>query len=161
MADIMDTGREFGWEDTIEKDNPDYVLLPDGEYDFEVVKFERARYSPREGAKLPPCNMAVLHIKPSAPGVDPQTIPIIKHNMYLHSQTEGLLCAFFTAIGQRQKGERATMNWNAVVGAKGRCKLGTRKWKSENGNEGQSNEIKRFLEPSESAPAPSYQSGTF
>lgn len=158
----MADGYEFGWEDTIEKDGPDYVLLPEGEYDFEVVKFERSRYSPREGAKLPPCNMAVVHIKLLAPGVDPQNIPIIKHNLHLHSQTEGLLCAFFTAIGQRKKGERVTMNWNAVVGAKGRCKVIVNKWKGEkDGKEMTNNRIDRFLEPEESTAKANFQAGRF
>jgi len=63
-----------------------------------------------------------------------------------------MLCAFFTAIGQRQKGEKVKMNWGAVVGATGRCRVGTRKWKADNGEERTSNEIKRFYEPAEKAP---------
>ena len=42
-ADSFDD-REFGWEDEIEKDSPDYITLPEGDYDFEVVDFERARH---------------------------------------------------------------------------------------------------------------------
>lgn len=37
-----DIGRELGWDDAIENDGPDYVTLPAGDYDFEVIDFEQA-----------------------------------------------------------------------------------------------------------------------
>ena len=139
-------GYELGWDSTIENDSPDFIILPDGDYDFEVIEFERARHAGSE--KLPPCNKSIVHIKI----VTDEGMNIIRHNLFLHSITEGMLCAFFTAIGQRQKGEKIRMNWNAVVGAKGRCRVGIRKWTADNGEERTSNEIKRFYEPAEKAP---------
>jgi len=144
-------GYELGWDDQIQNDSPDFVVLPEGDYDFEVVEFERARHA--GSAKLPPCNKAVVHIKvEGAEGVS-----IIKHNLFLHSITEGMLCAFFTAIGQRKKGEKVTMNWNRVVGSKGRAKVGIRKWTNDQGETREYNEIKRFYEPE----IPTYQAGRF
>ncbi|MHB1167040.1 MAG: DUF669 domain-containing protein, partial [Carboxydocellales bacterium] len=84
-----------------------------------------------------------VHIKVTGP----EGVTTIKHNLFLHSITEGMLCAFFTAIGQRKKGDRVTMNWNAVVGAKGRAKVGIRKFKNDKGEELIFNEIKKFYEP--------------
>lgn len=133
MADI---DRELGWDDQIEKESPDFILLPDGDYDFEVVNFERARHPGSD--KLPPCNKAVIHIKIETP----EGSTTIKHNLFLHSSVEGMLCAFFTAIGQRQKGERFSMNWNAVIGSRGRCKVGTRVYDDK-----KYNQITRFYEP--------------
>lgn len=87
---------------------------------------------------------------------------VIKHNLFLHSKCEGLLCAFFTAIGQRKHGEKISMNWNAVPGSRGRCKIKIRNWKSTNGNEIQSNEIVRFYEPEEGQKtAPQWKAGDF
>jgi len=145
-----ENGREFGWDDVIENDSPDFVVLPDGDYDFEVVEFERGRHSGSE--KLPPCNKATVHIRiEGAEGVT-----IIRHNLFLHSKTEGMLCAFFTAIGQRKKGEKVTMNWNAVIGSRGRCKIGARTYTKDNGEtSGPFNEIKKFYEPEESSGAQS------
>ena len=135
-------GYEIGWDAPIEKDSPEFVLLPDGDYDFEVTEFERGRHAGSD--KLPPCNKAIVHIKiQGAEGVS-----IIKHNLFLHSITEGMLCAFFTGIGQRQKGQKVTMNWNAVVGSKGRAKVGINKW-TKDGKEFTNNEIKKFYEPGE------------
>lgn len=139
----MSTEREFGWDDVIEKDGEDFVVLPAGDYDFEITGFERGRHEGSE--KLPPCNKAMLSIK-IVSGTDTTTI---KHNLFLHSKTEGLLCAFFTSIGQRKKGEKLQMNWNNVIGSRGRCKLTVREWTSENGEKKQSNQINKFYEPKE------------
>lgn len=145
-------GRELGWEDQIENDGPEFVVLPEGDYDFEVVNFERARHNGSD--KLPPCNKAIIHIKIDAP----QGSTTIKHNLFLHTITEGMLCAFFTAIGQRKKGQKVTMNWNQVVGSKGRAKVTIRKWTNDEGRELQSNEIKKFYEPIEK---PGFEAGRF
>lgn len=135
----VDTGYGLGWDDAIEKDSPDFIILPEGDYDFEVTEFERGRHPGSD--KLPACNKAIVHIKIEGA----EGISIIKHQLFLHSITEGMLCAFFTGIGQRKKGEKVTMNWNTVVGSRGRAKVGTKQW-----DEKTYNEIKKFYEPEES-----------
>jgi hypothetical protein len=131
-------GYELGWDDQIENDSPDFVILPEGDYDFEVIDFERARHNGSD--KLPPCNKAIVHIKVEGK----EGISVIRHQLFLHSITEGMLCAFFTGIGQRKKGEKVTMNWNKVVGSGGRCRVGIRKYEGKDYNE-----IKKFYEPPE------------
>ena len=105
--------REFGWEDTIQKDS-EFVLLPDGLYWFTVKEYERGRHTPN----------------PQNPGKLP----------FLHSSTEGMLSAFFGAIGQKRKGEPLRMDWNAIIGKVGVCKVGTREY---NGNK--YNEVKGMI----------------
>lgn len=137
----------LGWDDQIEKDS-EFSLLPEGDYDFEVIDFERARHPGSD--KLPPCNKAIVHIKI----VDKEgRSNLIRHNLFLHSTTEGMLCAFFTGIGQRKHGEKITMNWNQVVGAKGRAKVGVRQYDGK-----EYNEIKKFYEPTENK---GFQEGKF
>ena len=136
---MADYERELNWDDSIENDGPEYSLLPEGEYNFQVVGLERKRYN--GGAKLPACPMAELKIQINGPD---NTQALVNHRLYLHTRTEGLLCSFFTCIGQRRHGEKLTPNWSRVVGSTGRCKLGTREY---NGNT--YNEIKSFLEPEE------------
>ncbi len=140
-TELTRTEGELGWNDVIENDSPEFVILPDGDYDFEVIDFERGRHNGSE--KLPPCNKAIVHIRIEGK----EGVSTIKHQLFLHTITEGMLCAFFTGIGQRQKGERLKMNWNAVIGSKGRCKVGTRKWTNDEGKEMVFNEIKKFYEP--------------
>ena len=85
--------REFGWDDEIENDS-EFQILPDGDYNFTVTGFERGRH--QGSAKLPPCNKAIITLN-VADGKGNQGT--IKHNLFLHTKTEGMLCAFFTALG--------------------------------------------------------------
>ena len=140
-TEITRTEGELGWNDVIENDSPEFVILPDGDYDFEVIDFERGRHNGSE--KLPPCNKAIVHIRIEGK----EGVSTIKHQLFLHTITEGMLCAFFTGIGQRQKGEKMKMQWNRVVGSTGRAKIGIRKWTNDEGKEMTFNEIKKFYEP--------------
>ncbi len=138
---MSDTGHEISWDGVIENDSPEFVILPEGDYSFEVAKIERARHSGSE--KLPACGKATVHIKVEGE----EGVAIIKHNLFLHSVTEGMLCAFFAAIGQRRKGQKATMDWSRVVGSKGMAKVGIKKWTNDEGREIVTNEIKKFYDP--------------
>lgn len=114
---MNDMDRELNWDDTIEKES-DFVLLPEGDYDFTVESFERARH---DGSQYtPPCHMAILKLVVETPDGSKATI---NHNLYLHSSKEGQLSAFFMAIGQKKKGEPLKMNWNMVPGSTGRAKI--------------------------------------
>lgn len=139
--------REFDWNDEIENES-EYTLLPEGDYDFTVVSFERGRYA--GSTNLPPCNKAILTIRVESP----QGKTTLKHNLFLHTKTEGLLSEFFIAIGQKKHGEKLRMNWNAVTGARGRCKVYVDKWTGNDGTEHESNKIKRFLEPAKATGTP-------
>lgn len=130
--------RELNWEDEIEKDGSDFILLPEGDYDFVVDSFERGRHNGSE--KLPPCNKAILKLR-----IDTNDgAALISHNLFLHTKTEGMISAFFESIGQKKKGEKIRMNWNAVPGAKGRCKIGIHEWIGNDGEKRQGNNIKKF-----------------
>ena len=151
-----DIGRELGWEDPIENDGPDFIILPEGDYDFEVLSFERGRHAGSE--KLPACNKAVLRIKLTGP----EGTTTLDHNLFLHTKTEGILCAFFNSIGQRKHGERMTMNWGKVVGSKGRCKVVIDTWiGSKEGKEFKNNKIQKFYEYQPPAQPPTFTPGAF
>lgn len=155
---MSETGRAFDWDDTIEKESPDFTLLPEGTYPFTVRSFERGEYP--GGPKLPTCKKAVLTIDIDG---GPLGTATVTHNLYLHSRCEGLLCAFFTAIGQRQHGQQFAMNWQLVPGATGMCEIGVRAWTGRDNAEHKNNVITRFLEPTVT-PAPAangWQSGQF
>lgn len=143
----VNTTDALGWDDVISEESGEFVLLPDGEYPFRVINFERGYHNGSD--KLPKCPKATLTIEVDG-GAKGKAV--LTHNLFLSRKTEGLLSAFFIAIGQKQHGQPLRMDWPKVPGATGRCKLGTREYK---GN--QYNEIKRFLEPSAApAPAPAF-----
>lgn len=61
MNEMNTTDRALSWDDEFTNEQQEFVLLPEGEYAFEVTGMERARF---EGsAKLPPCSMAKLTLK--------------------------------------------------------------------------------------------------
>lgn len=126
-------GRELGWDDDITKDGDEYTLLPAGDYNFVVDSFERARHPGSD--KLPPCNKAIVKLR-----IESQfgTV-VINHNLFLHTNTEGMLSAFFTAIGQKKKGEKLKMNWAMVPGATGRVAIEPKEYKGNTYNN-----IKKF-----------------
>lgn len=144
--------RELQWDDTITKDSSDFVLLPEGDYNFTVESFERGRHAGSE--KLPPCNKAVLTLRVDAA----EGTARITHNLFLHSKTEGMLSSFFTCIGQKKKGEPLKMDWGRVTGASGRCKVGIHAYKNKDGEDRKGNDIKRFY-PKEEGPA--FKAGEF
>lgn len=146
--------KELGWDDVIQKES-NFTLLPAGDYDFTITGFERARH---EGSdKIPPCNKAIVSVHIEAP----EGSTTIRHNLYLHSTCEGMLSAFFIGIGQKKRGEPLRMNWNNIIGAKGRCKIYIDKWKGKNDEEMQSNKIRKFYEPETSAAPVNSQTGVF
>lgn len=146
MNDNQSAGREYNWDDEISQDSAEFALLPEGEYEFSVTGFERGRYP--GGAKLPSCPKATVSLR--FEGVE--GVAVIKHNFFLHSKCEGLLCAFFTCLGMRKRGEPLRMDWPGTVGRTGRAKITVRSYTGNDGSEYQTNDVKKFLEP-ENAPA--------
>jgi|GEM_PF-66849 len=116
---------ELGWDDEITTDAKEFVQLSPGDYQFTVTNLERGRHTPnpQNPGKLPACNKATLTLQiETAEGITQLT-----HNLFLHTSTEGMLSAFFGAIGQKKHGEPLRMNWNSVVGATGVCRVNKRK----------------------------------
>lgn len=136
MSDFENAKELLGWDDEITTDG--FPMIPDGDYDFTVVNFERDRFAGSE--KTPACHKAniTLRINYQGENVD------IKHSFFMLKKNEWQLSQFFCCIGQKKHGEPLRMNWNTVIGLKGRCKIGKRTY---NGNE--YNEVKKFLEPAE------------
>lgn len=142
MTNYENNNIAMGWDDTIENDSS-FTLLPEGDYDFEVTKFERGRFEGSE--KMCACPMAILSLKCVGNGKSSTII----HNLMLNRKMEWKLCEFFIAIGDRKHGEPLRPNWGTVLGKKGRCKVGIREWTNNNGETKQANEITKFYEPSD------------
>jgi hypothetical protein len=128
--------RELDWDSEIVTDS-EFVLLPPGLYQFTVAGYDRAQHTPTNpNGKLPSCPKAIVSVKIVANEGE----TTLKHNLFLHSSVEGLLSAFFGAIGLKKKGEPLRMPWNQIIGATGVCKVGIRE---HNGN--QYNEVKSMI----------------
>lgn len=137
------TGHALDWDDEIEAEGGQWTLLPEGDYNFRVKSFERAHHA--GAGKIPACSKAIVHLEIDAPEGSAQ----IDCNLFLYSTMEWKLSEFFRSIGQKQHGERVRMNWSAVSGSTGQCKLGVHTFTKKDGTEGKSNEIVRFYDPGE------------
>ena len=109
------------WNDVIEDDGQEFVLLPEGDYNFVVTNFERGRFP--GSAKIPATNKATISIQIfSELGV-----ASMKFDLILSKALTWKLSAFFRSIGQKKRGEKITMDWNKVLGAKGRAHIKQRR----------------------------------
>lgn len=126
------------WDSEIQQESS-WELLPEGDYPFTVEKVERGRFSPKQGSKIPACNMAIVTFN-----VGGQTLT---ENFPLHTKMEWKISALYAAVGMKQQGEKVRMNWPGIVGRSGYVHVGVREWKKDDGSTGQSNEFKKFYAP--------------
>lgn len=136
----MADNRALDWNDTITQEN-EFELLPEGTYNFTVESMERGRYDGSE--KMSACPMANLTISITDP-VSGKTGKVFD-SLYLNAKAEWRLSQFFTAIGQKKKGEPLAMNWNAVPGSTGRLELSINKYTDKNGNQKENNRVDKYL----------------
>ena len=149
---------EYDWGTPIEDvPEPEFLVLPEGEYDFVVVKMERSRTKEKPGS--PACNMAILTLQVKAP--DGQTVTVTDY-LVLRSSLQWKLSQFFKGIGMMPEGAKNwTPNWGAVPGAHGRCRLIVDEWVPSGGGEKRkNNKVKAYLNyrlPAGAAPAQAQQ----
>jgi len=131
---------EIGWDDTIQEDGQELVLLEEGDYNFTVTNFERGRFP--GGQKIPACNKASITVQ-----IETEAgLTLIKFDLLLYRSVEWRISSFFRCIGQKKHGEKLTMNWNTVIGSKGRAHVTQRKYTNNYGEEKTVNDIGRFID---------------
>ena len=151
MAEKMTWDDELDETEAVEqqKEN-DFVLLPDGEYDFTIKKFEKDFYTAKPDAKVQSCPVAKISLLIKD---DEGNAAYVKESLFLHAGNKWQLFAFFTCLGLRKHGDGTKkMPWDKVEGASGRCRLGTRKY-TQNGETKTVNTVKRWLDPAAEAEA--------
>jgi len=104
----------MNFDDILESDGQELVVLPEGDYPFTVTSIERGRY-PGKG-EIPPCNMAKLTLRID----NDQGLATARLNLILYRTMEWKISAFFRAIGQKKHGEKVSMNWAKAQCARGR-----------------------------------------
>jgi len=128
------------WNDVIEDDGQEFVLLEEGDYNFRVTNFERGHFP--GSAKLPACNKATLTLE-----VDTREgCAYVKHDLLLCRNLEWRISSFFRCIGQKKHGERLVMDWNKVVGSQGRARFKPRNYTNRDGEQKQTNDLDRFYD---------------
>lgn len=118
---MNDEVKVLDWDDEVEFDGEDrdFVTLEEGDYDFEVTKFERGHYTPGTNAKTPACNQANITLKISTKDGD----SYILDRFPLASTMEWKISSFFRSVGLKKHGEKLKMKWQEAIGLKGRAHI--------------------------------------
>ena len=101
-------------------------------------------------------DLKIFHVNDSHSYVEPvntfltidndKGVATCKTDFFLYRTVEWRMAAFFRAIGQKKHGEKLVMDWTKVPGATGRVKLKPRKYKKDDGTEGTTNNIDKYLD---------------
>ena len=132
--------RIMDWNDTIQDDGREFVILPEGDYFFTVTDFERARFP--GSAKIPACNKATLSLDID----NDQGIATARVDLILYRTLEWRIASFFRSIGMKKHGEQVVMDWTKVVGARGKAHIKLRSYTGKNGEERQANNVESFID---------------
>ena len=143
MSEIKNSNLELGWEDSIQNDGQEFILLPEGDYNYTVIDFERGRFN--GSAKIPECNKAIITVQVETK----EGISTIKFDLILYRSLEWRLSGFFRSIGQKKHGEKLVMDWSKVVGSKGRAHFKQRSYVNQTGEEKIVNDVDRFIDYNE------------
>lgn len=141
----MSEDKRIGWdyklteEDT--KDNQEFLILPDGEYNAVIEKLERAQYAGSAHIQASP--MAVLYL--AVDGGDlgtahPKTNIILNQKLAWKIDMLAISCGFW----KKDEGRGKSMPWSEVQGCAVRVKLGHREYQGKTYQE-----VERFLPPVE------------
>ncbi len=130
-------GEAIGWDDPVEK-GQDYILLPEGEYDFVIESFERSWFDGSE--KAPACPKAELKLKVETP----EGICILNESLLLYNKMQWKIAEFFISIGFEPDANNIVHpNWSMVARAAGRAAVEIRPDRNEPTKK--YNHVKKFL----------------
>lgn len=122
-AVIEDEGSSKAWEP-----------LEAGDYDFEVVNYDRS-YG-KDGV-TPRLDLTLL--------VDGRVE--VKDWLHFKKKAEWKISQFLICIGMKKHGEPSKVDFDNLIGSKGRCRVSVRTFTKNNGEEGKGNNIDAYLEP--------------
>lgn len=128
------------WNDTIESDGQEFVLLEEGDYNFTVTNFERGRFP--GGQKVPACNKASVTVQVHTE----EGLAVVRFDLLLYRTLEWRIAAFFRCIGMKRQGEKVAMDWNKVVGSRGRAHFKQRSYTTTQGEERTVNDLDKFYD---------------
>ena len=125
--------------DVIEDDEQEYVLLPEGDYNFIVTNFERGRFP--GSAKIPATNKETKSIQIFSE----MGVASMKFDLILSKALTWKVSAFFRSIFQK-KVVKITMDWNKVLGAKGRAHIKQKVYTNQSDEEKNINDLDYFID---------------
>lgn len=130
----------YGWDDEIQNDGQEFVLLEEGDYIFEVVKLEKQTFN--GSAKMEASPKAHLTLK-----IETESgTAYVTTDLILNPLLEWKISQFFRSVGMKKHGEKLKMNWNAVTGRHGRCHVIIREYTGQDGSKRKTNDVDRYVD---------------
>jgi hypothetical protein len=121
---MNDEKKALSWDDEFISmegcDDHAYELPPEGDYDFTVVRIERARHEQKPGGVIPDCPKAIVFLR-----LEGYRTYTVKHALLLHERVKWRLANFFAAVGMVRDGG-IVAKWDELPGATGRCRISHR-----------------------------------
>ena len=146
MAEYMNNTQNVNdvaldWDDVIENDGQEFIILPEGDYNFTITDFERSTFPGSK--KMSACNKATLTLKVETE----KGTAYVRTDLILNKMLEFKISAFFRCIGRKKTGERSKMDWSNLVGERGRAHFKPRKYTDKKtGEERQANDVERYID---------------
>ena len=95
--------------------------------------------------RFPACNKATISIN-----IDNDIgVATARFDLILYRTLEWKIASFFRCIGQKKHGEKVAMNWNGIIGARGRAHIKPRTYQ-KGSEDRQVNDVERFYDYDES-----------
>ena len=136
----MTEGHILDWDDAV-RDGTGSLLLADGDYNFEVVKFERGTFP--GSRKIPACGKAVYYLEIRTE----EGSANIREELILYSSLEFRIADFFRALGMKKRGEENWRpDWQGAVGRTGRCTVGTHEFTGRDGSTHKVNRVTGYYD---------------
>ncbi|MCD8013338.1 MAG: hypothetical protein LUG99_09210 [Lachnospiraceae bacterium] len=127
------------WDDAIENDGQEFVILEEGDYNFEVVDYERGRFP--GGKKIPACNKVTFTLQVRTD----KGVANCFTDLIWYRSMEWKIASFFRCIGQKKKDQRLVIDWNDIIGRKGRAHFKPATYEKD-GEERSKNDVTRFYD---------------
>jgi hypothetical protein len=145
---------EKGWGERFSADRTEHALLPEGEYRFLVIVFERKRLEMGQLGTVPAACLKLRPLNVPAEFCDPNTglcREVVEVRLPLHRSLEWKIAQFFVCVGLVTPDEASDFlpPWDDVLGSSGAMRLSHRAWKNRAGEPRVSCDVARFLAPSE------------
>ena len=131
----------MNWDDVLDNDGQEFIVLPEGDYVFTVTSFERGQFP--GGPKIPPCPKATLMLTVDCAE---SGVAMARVDLMLYRTVEWKIAAFFRCIGLKKHGEKAAMDWSKVVGARGKAHFKPREYTTRDGEIRTVNDVVRFID---------------
>ena len=140
---MTDKDYALEWDGVLESDGSEITVLPEGDYEFEVKNVTRGSFP--GSAKMCACNKVTLTLEIKSEQGD----AYVYDDLILHKVMEWKLSQFFLSIGLKKKGEKITMDWSKVLGAKGLAKIGVKEYTDKQDNLRTVNRVEKYIDDDE------------